>query len=132
MLAAFVNGAGVATPVGTRSPTIYTLRIPETAHGPLAVGLENVGGRLGLTVADSDESLKWAYKTGDSAAKTANPPLARVSVDASLMTRLGPIFGVQHEQQAILDMLSRLRRVDGTLVAEGDLLSLTLHSPLKP
>ncbi len=133
MLAAFGGGSGVAGPVGKRAPTIYSLKMPDSSRPAFAVGLENVaGGRFGLAVADSDESLKWAYKAGDSAAKTEHPPLARLSADASLLSRLGPIFNASSGEQAMLDLLARLRRVDGALTAEGDLLSLTLHAPLKP
>ena len=122
------------TKIGQRSPTIYSLKLPDSARPPLAVGLETLpAGRFSLSVADSDESLAWAYKTGDSAtAKAAHPPLARLSADATLLSRLGPMLSVDSEQQALLDILARLRRVDGTLATEGDLFSLTLHAPLKP
>jgi hypothetical protein len=134
MLAAFGGGAGAVTKVGKRSPTIYSLQLPDSSRPPLAVGLETMaGGRFGLAVGDSDESLAWAYKTGDGAtSRIAQPPLARLSADATLLGRLGSMLGLGSDQQAVLDMLARLRRVDGTLAADGDLFSLTLHAPLKP
>ena len=55
----------------------------------------------------------------------------RVAADLAALAKLGPLFNVGRDEQQLLDLLARLRRVDGELVADGDLFRLTLRSPLK-
>jgi hypothetical protein len=134
LLALFGGGNGVAAHVGTHAPTIYSMKLPDSARPPLVIGLESATtGHFALAVADSQDALEWAYKAGDGPAHTptAHPPLARVAADATLLSRIGQQLSAPADRQALLDMLARLRRVDGTLDAEGDTLRLTLRAPLK-
>jgi hypothetical protein len=134
LLAAFGGGNGVAAQVGTHAPTIYSWKLPDSARPSLVIGLENAAaGHVGVAVADSRDALEWAYQAGDGAAHaaTAHPPLARIAAEATLLSRVGQQLSAPADRQALLDMLARLRRVDGALTAEGDTLRLTLRSPLK-
>ena len=129
-------GGGTTTPIGKRSPTVYDLAIPGLPR-QVSAALETLaGGRVGFTVADSAESLTWAFRTGDTAAADvgggkARPPLMRIAADMAEVAKLGPLFNARRDQQQLLDMLARLRHVDGDLVSDGDLFRLTLHSSLK-
>jgi hypothetical protein len=128
------GGAGAVTTMGKRSPTVYSLQLPGMGRSAAAALESLAGNRLGFTVADSDESLAWAYKAGDGASvgATASPPLARLDADTTALARLGPVLNAGRDEQAVLDLLAKLRHVDGTLAADGDLLRLSLHAPLRP
>ena len=129
-------GGGTTTTIGRRSPTVYGLAIPGLPR-QVSAALETLaGGRVGFTVADSDESLTWAFRSGDAAATDVGggrgkPPLMRIAADMAEVAKLGPLLNAGRDQQQVLDMLARLRRVDGDLIADGDLFRLTLHSSLK-
>ncbi len=138
LLLGSVGSAGAVTPIGKRSPTVYPLNIPGFPR-QLAAALESLASnKLGFTVADSDESLTWAYRTAEPPAGApvshdagAKQPLLRVAADLATLSKLGPLINAGRDEQQLLDLLARLRRVDGDLVADGDLLRLTLRSPLK-
>ena len=128
-------GAGSTTTIGKRAPTVYGLNLPGMPR-PVTAALETLtGGRVGFTIADSDESLTWAYRSGDAAAVDVGgkgkPPLLRLAADMAELAKLGPLLNAGHDAQQVLDMLAHLRRVDGELSADGDLFRLTLHSALK-
>ena len=136
MLLAAGGGTGAVTTIGKRSPTVYALTLPGFPR-QLAAALESLAaGRFGATVADSDESLTWAFRAGampTSAPEGAAhaPPILRVAADLATLPKLGPMLNAGRDEQQMLELLARLRRVDGELVADGDLLRLTLRSPLK-
>jgi hypothetical protein len=129
---------GAVTTIGKRSPTVYPLTLPGFPR-QLAAALESLAGaKIGFTLADSDESLTWAYRSaemptsapsGDKAAE--KPPIMRVAADLAALPKLGPLLNAGRDDQQFLELLARLRRVDGELIADGDLLRLTLRSPLK-
>lgn len=133
------SGGGAVTTIGKRSPTVYQMQLPGLPRNVQAALESLAGGRLGFTVADSDDSLTWAYRTnevpsstpGDPSGARARPPLLRVAADMAALAKLGPLVSLGRDDQQILDMLARLRRVDGELLAEGDLFRLTLRAPLK-
>jgi hypothetical protein len=133
LIAAF-GAQGTVTPIGKRSPTVYAMQLPGMGHAAAAALEVLAGNRLGFTVADSDESLAWAYKAGSGAPvdAAASPPLARLDLDATQAARLGALVNASRDEQAVLDLLAKLRHVDGTLAADGDLLRLSLHAPLRP
>jgi hypothetical protein len=82
-----------------------------------------------LNVADSRKSFDWAVQASVSVSgKRDSIPLADVAADMAQLAKVFPRLGLSHE---LSDMLARLRRVDGNVVADGDLLRLSLHSPLK-
>jgi hypothetical protein len=134
------SGKGAVTTLGARSPTVYSLLLPGFPRR-LTAALETLtGGRLGLTVADSDDSLGWAYRASEPPAPAASPqpagartkpPVARVAADMAAVARLGPLFRADRDEQGLLDMLAHLRHVDGEVTADGDLLRLTVRAPLK-
>jgi hypothetical protein len=136
MLLAAGGSAGAVTTIGKRSPTVYALTLPGFPR-QLAAALEALaGGRLGLSVADSDESLTWAFRAGamptsEPDGSAGKPPILRVAADLATLPKLGPMLNAGRDEQQLLELLARLRRVDGDLVADGDLLRLTLRSPLK-
>jgi hypothetical protein len=129
---------GAVTSIGKRSPTVYPVTLPGMPR-QLAAALESLaGGRLGFTLADSDETLTWAFRTAElpTSAPTDNksarkPPILRVAADLAALPKLGPLFNAGRDEQQMLELLARLRRVDGDLVADGDLFRLTLRAPLK-
>jgi hypothetical protein len=129
------SGAGATTNIGKRSPTVYGLNIPGLPRQVTAALETLAGGRVGFTVADSDESLTWAFRSGDAAAidvaGRGKPPIMRLAADMAELAKLGPLFNAGHDAQELLEVLAHLRRVDGELVADGDLFRLTLHSALK-
>ncbi len=130
------GGAGAVTPMGKRSPTIYSLALPGLPR-PLSAALEALAaGRLGFTVADSEESLSWAYRSAEPpasppAGNAATSAILRLVADLAVLPKLGPLFNAGRDEQQLLETLARLRRVDGDLVADGDLFRLTLRSALK-
>lgn len=138
LLASSAGGRGVVTSIGKRSPTIYPLTLPGFPR-QLAAALESLAaGRIGLTVADSDETLTWAYRTAglptsapSGEKRDDKPPILRVAADLAALPKLGPLLNAGRDEQQLLEVLAHLRRVDGDLVADGDLLRLTLRSPLK-
>jgi len=138
LLVAAGGGSGAVTTIGKRSPTIYPLTLPGFPR-QLAAAIESLaGGKIGFTVADSDDSLSWAYRTAElptsapSGEKRADkPPILRVAADLAALPKLGPLFNAGRDEQQLFELLAHLRRVDGELVADGDLLRLTLRSPLK-
>ncbi|HEX8951083.1 MAG TPA: hypothetical protein VF945_04525, partial [Polyangia bacterium] len=137
-LLASVGATGAVTTIGKRSPTIFPLSVPGLPR-QLAAALESLAaGRVGFTVADSDESLSWAYRTAQPPASApagdpsaSRPPILRVAADMAALARLGPLLNAGRDGQQLLELLAHLRRVDGELVADGDLFRLTLRSPLK-
>ena len=53
------------TTIGKRSPTVYPLDVPGFPR-QLAAALESLaGGQVGFTLADSDESLSWAFAAAE-------------------------------------------------------------------
>jgi hypothetical protein len=54
-----------------------------------------------------------------------------VAADLAALPKLGPLLNAGRDEQQLLELLAHLRRVDGELVADGDLFRLTLRSPLK-
>ncbi len=125
-------GAGSTTSIGKRSPTVYGLNIPGLPRQVTAALETLTGGRVGFTVADSDDSLTWAFRSGDGgAADVGKPPVLRLAADMAELSKLGPMLNASRDTQQVLDVLGHLRRVDGELVADGDLFRLTLHSALK-
>ncbi|MCU1280528.1 MAG: hypothetical protein JWM53_4074 [bacterium] len=127
---------GAVTTIGKRSPTVYAVNVPGFPR-QLAAALESLtGGKVGFTLGDSDEALTWAYRAAElpqsapEGGKT-KPPLGRVAADLTSLAKLGPLLSAGRDEQQLLELLSRLRRVDGELVADGDLFRLTLRSPLK-
>ncbi|MDB4970680.1 MAG: hypothetical protein JWN44_6369 [Myxococcales bacterium] len=134
------SGQGAVTTIGKRSPTVYAFSIPGFPR-QLAAAMESLaGGKLGFTVADSDDSLSWAFR-GDATPAPSAPtaatgarakaPLLRLAADMAALAKLGPMINAGRDEQALLDMLARLRHVDGELTADGDLFRLTVHAPLK-
>ena len=127
---------GAVTTIGKRSPTVYPFTMPGFPR-QLAAALESLAGaKVGFTVADSDDSLTWAFRSSElptsaPSTKEAKPPIMRVAADLATLPKLGPLLNAGREDQQFLELLARLRRVDGELVADGDLLRLTLRSPLK-
>jgi hypothetical protein len=127
---------GAVTSIGKRSPTVYPLTLPGFPR-QLAAALESLAGaRVGFTLADSDESLTWAFRaaelpTSAPADKAGKPPIMRVAADLAVLPKLGPMLNAGRDEQQLLELLAHLRRVDGELVADGDLFRLTLRSPLK-
>lgn len=135
LLLGAAGSPGAVTTIGKRSPTVYPLQVPGMPR-ELAAALESlVAGKLAFTVADSDDSLRWAFRaaempTSAPADATAPRPLLRLAADAAQLAQLGAQLGGKSDQP-LLDLVARLRRVDGDLVADGDLLRLTVRSPLK-
>ena len=127
---------GAVTTIGKRSPTVYAVNIPGFPR-QLAAALESLaGGKVAFTVADSDEALTWAFRSAElptsaPADGKSSPPLARVAADLTALSKLGPLLNAGRDGQQLLDLLAHLRRVDGELVADGDLFRLTLRSQLK-
>ena len=130
---------GAVTPIGKRSPTVYPLNIPgfprQLAAGARVARRQQArlhARRLGR-VADVGLSHRRAAGRARPAADDARakPPLLRVAADLATLSKLGPLLNAGRDEQQLLDLLARLRRVDGELVADGDLLRLTLRSPLK-
>ena len=140
MLLTASGTSGAVTTIGARSPTVYPLSLPGLPH-EVAAAIESLAaGKLGFTVADSQDSLSWAFR-GDEAPPTtppadasgarARPPLLRLAADMTQLAKLGPMLNLGRDEQSLLDTLARLRHVDGDLVADGDLFRLTLRAPLK-
>ena len=129
---------GAVTSVGKRSPTVYPLTLPGLPR-PLAAAIETLaGGRIAFTLADSDESLTWAFRAAElpSSEPAADPPegkppILRVAADLAALPKLGPLLNAGRDEQQLLELLAHLRHVDGDIVTDGDLLRLTLRSPLK-
>jgi hypothetical protein len=129
------GGSGAATTLGRRSPTVYSVQLPGLAK-PAAAALESLAGnRIGFTVADSDESLAWAYRAGAPPAPVASLPLLRVDADAAALSRLAAALAggsASPDEQVLIELIAKLRHVDGAVAADGDLLRLSLHAPLRP
>jgi hypothetical protein len=132
MLLAGVGASGSATSIGKRSATVYSLQIPGMPKSA-AAALESLqGNRVAFTLADSDESLNWAYKAATKPAGGVEMlPLLRLDADTVALQKLGGAMGAGPELQQALDLLAKLRHVDGALVTDGDLLRLSLHAPLR-
>src|SRR5207245_1278236 len=102
LLLAASGTKGAVLNVGKRAPTVYPVALPGMPR-ELAVALESLaGGQLGFTVADSDESLKWAYRSteaaiamSDDSSAGGKPPLMRVAADLRAVAKLGPLVHAQ-------------------------------------
>jgi hypothetical protein len=118
---------GTPKSIGKRSATIYPFKVPDAAY-TATIGIDALAQkRFGLTVADSEESLGWAYRAGDAA--TAHPPVLRLAADLTALAKLGVTLNLWRQGQA--DFLTQLKHVDGELTSDGDALRLDLHAPLK-
>ena len=127
------GGTGSTTTLGKRAPTVYSLAIPGI-RGSFAAALETLAaGRVDFTLADSDESLSWpsAPAMPRRRRRARKPPLMRVAGDMAGWPSWGRSSTSGATGSRCLDLLARLRRVDGDLAADGDLFRLTLHSALK-
>jgi hypothetical protein len=132
MLLAGIGATGSPTTFGKRSPTVYPFKIPGTPSSAVAALEGLAGSRLGVTFADSDESLAWAFKSVAAAVAPAPLPLLRLEADTVQIAKLAAGLGAGKEQQPLLDLIAKLRHVDGALTSDGDLLRLSLHAPLRP
>lgn len=123
------GGAGTPQTIGKRNATLYPLDLRLIGMKEGSVGIETLpANHFGFTVADSENSLGWAYRVGDAAA--ARPPVLRVAVDLIALDRMGEqLHAWRDEGQG--EILTQLRRVDGELTSDGDMLRLDLHAPLK-
>jgi hypothetical protein len=125
-LQAALTGAGTQKTIGKRSAMVYPLSLPGYSFNA-TVGIDTLPARrFQLTVADSEDSLGWAYRAGDAA--TARPPVLRVAADLPALAKAGAALNLWREGQA--DFLAQLRHVDGELRSDGDMLRLDLHAPL--
>jgi hypothetical protein len=121
-----LTAPGTQKTVGKRSAMVYPFSVPSYGFNA-TVGIDALPNkRFQLTVADSEDSLGWAYRAGDAA--TARPPVMRVAADLVALSKAGVALKLWREGQA--DFLARLRHVDGELRSDEDTLRLDLHAPL--
>jgi hypothetical protein len=123
---AALSPPGTQQTIGKRNATVYSLTLSNLGFAA-TVGIDALANhRFQLTVADSEDSLGWAYRMGDAAA--ARPPVMRVSADLLALVKAGEALSYWRPGQA--DFVAHLRRVDGELSSDGDTLRLDLHAPL--
>jgi hypothetical protein len=129
------TGGGTATAVGKRKPTVYRLAV----EGMTAVAAVEAlpGGPVAFTIADSDDTLGWAFRTatrmpGAPAPVAGATPVAAMHLDTVQIAKLVPFLKLGKDAQQGWDLLARLRRLDAELVPDGDLFRLTVRAPLKP
>ena len=136
LLGASSGGQSSVMPIGQHSPTVYHLTVDGNTA---ASALETLGaGPVSLVVTDSDDSLTWAYRTATAlpgAAPAPSPggalPVLSLSLDGIALGKLVPLLKIGQGQQALIDLMARLKRVDADLTADGDLFRLTMRSPIK-
>jgi hypothetical protein len=136
----FLAGAGGnPTPlkVGKRAPMVYHLNLEGTAA---SAGVETLAsGPLSFLVADSDESLGWSLRTTTPMPGKTTPspaeatPIAAAYLDGVQLARIIPELhiGSREDEKTMIQLLTRLRRVDARLTADGDLFRLTVRAPVK-
>lgn len=103
---------------------------------PLVGALESNPRAVALTIADSDESLAWAFRTATAmpaakAEKPATPAIFTLHLDGAEVAKLAQAFHPGADVQPALDFLQRLRRLDADARADGDLFRLTVRAPVK-
>jgi len=102
---------------------------------PLVGALESLGERsVALTIADSEESLAWAFRTATAmpgaTPAPATPAIFTAHVDGAEVSKLlQPL--TRPDVQSLLDFLARLRRLDADARTDGDLFRLTVRAPVK-
>jgi hypothetical protein len=88
-----------------------------------------------MTVADSDESLAWAFRTATAmpGSKTApaTPAIFTMHLDGAEVSKLAQTLKPSADVQPLLDFLARIRRLDADAGADGDLFRLTVRAPVK-
>jgi hypothetical protein len=136
-LLAAVGASGAPKTLGKRSPTVYAISSP--AIGNFAAGLETLqSGPLLFTFADSEESLQFAYRAPTLMPGAAPPPsapgptpIASVRLDGGMVARLLQSEGAGESAKPALDFLTRMKRVDADVAADGDLFRVTVRAPIK-
>ncbi len=126
---------GSPMPMGARSPTVYHI---DVEGQPAAAAIESpAAGPLAFTLADSDETISWSYRTATRMpnAPPAPPPgalpLAMARFDTPALARLSPLLKLGRQADAFFERLAKLRRLDADVVAEGDWLRLSVRAPVK-
>jgi hypothetical protein len=123
-----------AKTIGSHSVKLY--RGGADQGLPLVGALETIGTRtVALTIADSEESLAWAFRSASAmpGAKAPAPPVPAIfslHLDGAEVAKLlQPL--TRPDVQSLLDFLARLRRLDADARADGDLFRLTVRAPVK-
>ena len=124
---------GHPLPLGKRTPTVYRVE-----NEGVSAAIETLpSGPVAITVGDSEDSLSWAYRTatlmpGQAPAVAAPTPLLALFFDGVQLAQLVPALklGAQQER-TVRELLLRLRRVDGQVIADRDLFRLTVRAPVK-
>jgi hypothetical protein len=137
LLAAFGGGGTAKSLAPNRTPTVYSVANP--AVGNFVGAVETLPkGQVMFTLADSDESLLAAYRKPTLMPGAAPvparsvTPIAAIHLDGGLVAKLVTNAGASGDGvRPALDLMSRLKRVDADLAADGDLFRLTVRAPLK-
>jgi hypothetical protein len=137
LLSAFGSGATPKPLAPRRTPTVYAISNPSL--GSFVGALENLPkGQVMFTFADSEESLQLAYrKPTPMPGQQTTPaprttPIASVHLDGGMVGRIFSNLGAADSAKSAVDLMARLKRLDGDLAADGDLFRIVLRAPLKP
>lgn len=134
MLLASAGGAATPTPMGKRTPSLYRLALGGTQATAALDALP--AGPLAFTLADSDESVGWAYQAavplpGAAAPAPRATPIAALYLDGVQLKRLAPLLAVGRDGAQLFDKLARLGRLDAEVTVDGDVLRLSARAPLR-
>jgi hypothetical protein len=130
-----LGATGADKLIGKRTAKVFTISSP--AVGNFVAALETLGtGPLLFTFADSEESLKFAYrvptpmpKAAPAPPATQATPIASFHLDGGVLAKMG--LASTPGAKPALDFIARLKRLDAYLAADGDLFQLTAHLPVK-
>jgi hypothetical protein len=122
---------------GRRAP-VYHMEIEGTAAAGAIDALPK--GALAFTLADSDDTLQWMFRTAvrmpprpnDPPPAPAGPtPLAALHIDGVALARLAPHLKLGGDVDAMFQKIARWKRLDAELTEEADLLKIRVRVPVK-
>jgi hypothetical protein len=136
LLTVAAAGKGSTTlALGGRSPNVYRIEIEGQ---PASAAVESLAaGPMAFTLADSDDSIGWAYRSATRMPNAAPPPLPGplplvvARFDTPALARLSPLLKLGSQADAFFDRLAKLRRLDADVIADGDLFRVSVRAPVK-
>jgi hypothetical protein len=127
-----IAGQGTQQTFGARSPTVYSL---GALLANLTVALEPLkSGPLTVTLADSNETLGWSLRTLIPVGAPPTPqstPLVRIALDGNALAKMLPSLQLgEKDERTLTQLLTRMRRLDGDAVIDGDRFRVVLRAPM--
>jgi hypothetical protein len=139
LVALLGGGNGTPTPYGKRTPTVYEI---GQEGDKVAIAIDTLpSGPLAVALADSADTLGWAYRPvtrmpgappPPSLVPGLNPPIIAAGAEGTKLLQLLPALKLSKaDEKSTRAVLSHLKRVDSDVRIDGDTFRWTARATLR-